>query len=66
MSQPLVFSISWNLEELGSNAIKGMDLLVRQEQASKEQERPSPMSLYRLLAGNTAQIRGRFPPPQKI
>ena len=65
MSQ-LAFSISWDLEELGSSTIKGMDLLVRQEQAGKEREHSSPMSLYRLPTGGMAQIRGRFSPPQKI
>jgi hypothetical protein len=36
----------WNPEEVGSNASEGMDLVLRQEQAGKEQKLPSSMSLY--------------------
>jgi hypothetical protein len=57
MSQ-LVFSISWNPGEIGWDASEGIDLLARPGQAGKEQDRPSSLSLYRLLAEGGAQIRG--------
>lgn len=45
MSQ-LLFSICRNPKPINSNASKGMDSLVRQEQAHKEQKLPSSMSFY--------------------
>lgn len=57
MSQ-LVFSRHWNPKEVVSNASEGIDLLQRQEQAGKEQNLPSSMSIYSLLEEGMAQIRG--------
>lgn len=54
----LVFSICWNLEEVGSNASEGMDLPARQEQAGKERKHPSSVLLYRLPAESVALIKG--------
>lgn len=55
MSQ-LMVSICWNPGEVGSPASAGMDLLVRPEEAGKQPQLPSPMSLCRLQC--MAQFRG--------
>ena len=61
MSQ-LVFSISWNPEEVGSNASEGMDLLVR-VRACRHKKKESfllPCPLYGLPAEGAVHIKGRF------
>lgn len=57
----LVFSIYWNSKEVGFNASEGMVLLVRQEQAVKEESFLLPWPyFYRHLERGVAQIRGGF------
>lgn len=58
MSQ-MFFSLYKNPEELGCNAHGGMDLLVRLNQAGKEQKVSSSKSICRLPAEGVAHIIGR-------
>ena len=53
----LVFCICWNHGEVGFNVSKGIDALIRQEQAGKEQKLPS-VSLYELPAEGIAHVKG--------
>ena len=59
MSQ-LLFSICRNPKAIDSNASEGMDSLVRQEQAHKEQKLSASMSFYWLPAEGVAKTRGGF------
>lgn len=54
MSQ-LVFSISWNLEDVGCNAGEEIDLLSKLGQAGKQQIFPSSLFLSRLPAEGVSQ-----------
>lgn len=57
MSQQ-VFSRRWNPKDEVCKASEGMDLLVRQEQAGKEQTLPSSLSFCKLPAEGVAQVQG--------
>ena len=58
----LVFSMRWSPEEVGSNTTEGMDLLVRQKQASKEQGFLLPCPYIGFQQKVWTRTKVRFPP----